>query len=228
MTLRAEALTRSYGKTQVLKGVSFTVSPGQVLGLLGVNGCGKSTTLKIVSGVLAASSGTLHLGDRPLTRSDVGYVPDVAGLFTRLTGNEHMRLAARLVGASSGEAADLMDILGLSAVAHVQAGSYSHGQSRRLSTAMALLGSPPVLAVDEPFDGVDGDGVEVMKNLIADRAHSGACVVVTTHLPAAASVCTDVQVIASGVATPAVPSAEILSAYPSWHEAWPHLMRAHA
>jgi ABC-2 type transport system ATP-binding protein len=177
--------------------------------VLGPNGAGKSTTMKIISGVARPTSGQVWIDgvdvqtDPLEARRRTGYVPDVGGLFPRLTGWEHLELAARVRGldpdAWPHRARDLVGRLGLSDAAGRRASSYSHGMGRKLSLAVALLPGPPLLLLDEPFDGVDPAGSVAVRELIAEASSAGAGVLVSTHLlDTAERVCDQLVVLRAG------------------------------
>ena len=188
--LAVAGLTRRFGTRTVVDGLTFTAAPGTVTGLLGPNGCGKSTTMKLLAGALVASAGSAWFDGAPLGVNEIagkaltGFVPDVGGLFPRLTGHEHLELAARLYQLDSWEtrADELLALLDLSRSAYERAGTYSHGMSRKLSAAIALLPPTRLLLLDEPFDGVDATGIDTLAAMFRERAEEGACVLVTTHL----------------------------------------------
>jgi ABC-2 type transport system ATP-binding protein len=188
--LAVAGLTRRFGTRTVVDGLTFTAAPGTVTGLLGPNGCGKSTTMKLLAGALVATDGSAWFDGVPLgvneiaSKARTGFVPDVGGLFPRLTGHEHLELAARLYQLDSWErrADELLAVLDLSRSAYERAGTYSHGMSRKLSAAIALLPPTRLLLLDEPFDGVDATGIDTLSALFRERAEDGACVLVTTHL----------------------------------------------
>ena len=224
--LVVRGLTRSYGSHLVVDGVSFTAEPGSILAVLGHNGCGKSTTMKILAGAIPATAGMYTVDGHPGTsdhaRRATGYVPDTRGLFPRLTGAEHVALAARIHGAVVADQAidDLADRLGLSEVVNLPAAAYSHGQSRRLSMAMALIADPPLLLVDEPFDGVDLEGVEVITELLVEARDHGRAVVLTTHLLDAAVVADRIAVLRGHTLVGPFPTSVLLSKHGSLQEAW--------
>lgn len=188
--LEVAGLTRRFGTRTVVDGLTFTAAPGTVTGLLGPNGCGKSTTMKLLAGALVASDGRAWFDGAPLgvneiaSKARTGFVPDVGGLFPRLTGLEHLELAARLYQLRDWEARadELLVLLDLARSAYERAGTYSHGMSRKLSAAIALLPPTRLLLLDEPFDGVDATGIDTLAALFRERAEEGACVLVTTHL----------------------------------------------
>jgi ABC-2 type transport system ATP-binding protein len=230
--LDVRGISRSYGSHVIVDDISFAVAAGSMLALLGPNGCGKSTTLKVLSGAIAADAGTFTVNGQPglsdQARRSTGYVPDTRGVFPRLTGGEHLELAARLHHCDDwqGRADELIERLALDEVADLPAGAYSHGQSRRLSMAMALVARPPLLLVDEPFDGVDLEGVETITELLVEARDSGAAIVLTTHLLDAAVVADDVAVFRRHQLAGPHPTSTLLAEHGSLQQAWKHLAHA--
>jgi ABC-2 type transport system ATP-binding protein len=200
-------LTRTFGSRTVVDDLSLVAAPGQVVGLLGPNGCGKSTTMKMLAGVLRATSGTFALDGHPggVSSLDVkartGFIPDVCGLFPRLSAWEHLELCSRLFAVTNWQsrAGELLSVLDLGGSANQRAGEFSHGMSRKLSAAIALLPAPALLLADEPFDGVDLAGIEALSALLTRAAAGGAVVLVTTHLLGVAeSLCDQVHLVQAG------------------------------
>jgi ABC-2 type transport system ATP-binding protein len=205
--LEVVGLTRRFGSRAVVDGLTFEVAPGTVTGLLGPNGCGKSTTMKLLAGALVASGGVARLDgvdlgvDNVATKACTAFVPDVGGLFPRLTGREHLELAARMYQLRdwTERAVGLLEVLELAPAADERAGTYSHGMSRKLSAAIALLPPTRLLLLDEPFDGVDATGIDVLAALFRERADAGSCVLVTTHLLGVAeTLCDSVRLMFEG------------------------------
>ncbi|MHB8341332.1 MAG: ABC transporter ATP-binding protein [Mycobacteriales bacterium] len=189
--LSIRGLVKSYRGHRAVDGLDLSVARGEVVALLGPNGAGKSTTLRLAAGVAVPDSGTvLVLGsdlatDPLMARRGIGYVPDVGGLFPRLTGWEHLELAARVHGLEPqwpAAARQLVDVLGITAAAGRRAATYSHGMARKLSLAIALLPRPGLLLLDEPFDGVDPAGAKAVRELVAVAAATGVGLLVSTHL----------------------------------------------
>ncbi len=222
-------ISRSYGRHVIVQDVTFRVEAGRMLALLGPNGCGKSTTLKVLSGAIEPSAGDYRVDDQPggsdAARRATGYVPDTRGVFPRLTGGEHLELAARLHHAQDwrARADELIERLALDEVVDLPAGAYSHGQSRRLSMAMALVPRPPLLLVDEPFDGVDLDGVDTITELLVEARAAGAAVVLTTHLLDAAVIADDVAVFRKHELAGPHPTVRLLEEHGTLQQAWKHL-----
>jgi ABC-2 type transport system ATP-binding protein len=224
--LDVQGIGRSYGSHRVVDDVSFTVAAGTILAVLGPNGCGKSTTMKVLAGAIPSSTGRFWVDGQPggsdHARRATGYVPDTRGVFPRLTGREHLALAARLHRAivSDDDLDQLIDRLGLDEVVELPAAAYSHGQSRRLSMAMALVADPPLLLVDEPFDGVDPEGVDTITELLVDARSRGRAVVLTTHLLDAAGVADEVAVFRGHTLVGPHSTAELLVEHGTLADAW--------
>jgi ABC-2 type transport system ATP-binding protein len=227
--LDVRGISRSYGRHVIVQDVTFRVEAGHMLAMLGPNGCGKSTTLKVLSGAIEPSAGDYSVDGLPGgsdgARRATGYVPDTRGVFPRLTGGEHLELAARLHHSQDwrARADELIERLALDEVVDLPAGAYSHGQSRRLSMAMALVPRPPLLLVDEPFDGVDLDGVDTITELLVEARADGAAVVLTTHLLDAAVIADDVAVFRQHELTGPHPTSRLLEEHGTLQLAWKHL-----
>ena len=227
--LDVRGISRSSGAHVIVQDVSFGVTAGRMLALLGPNGCGKSTTLKVLSGAIQAGTGTYLVDGQPggsdAARAATGYVPDTRGVFPRLTGFEHLELAARLHRATAWQprATELIERLALEEVVDLPAGAYSHGQSRRLSMAMALVASPPLLLVDEPFDGVDPEGVDTITELLVEARAGGTAVVLTTHLLDAAVIADEVAVFRHHRLAGPFPTPDLLREHGTLKQAWSHL-----
>ena len=192
--LALDELTIAYndGAITAVDGVTLHVPSSQVLGLLGGNGAGKTSTMKAIAGVLPPTSGTLHidglnLGDAreaDRARSLLGYCPDTGGLIRQATVREHVAVVLSLRSEHNQwvDALDLVHEFGLSEVLDRPTSGFSHGMSRRLSVLLAALSAEKVLILDEPFDGVDPTGVSATEAVISRAVAAGLAVVVSTHL----------------------------------------------
>lgn len=209
-----------FGDVLAVDGVSLQVRAGQAVALVGRNGAGKSTTLKVLGGVQPPSSaGRVHLAgtdavaDPAGARRVTGYCPDVGGLVPRATPWEHLQLSARMRGLGpdwTGRALDLLERFDLADVAHRVCAGFSHGMARRLSVLLAGFHRPPVLLLDEPFDGVDPLGVDATLELVQDARSRGAAVLVSTHLlELALRCCDDAVVLRGGREVASLPSHEL-------------------
>ncbi len=220
--LVAEGLVVDFGSVRAVAGFDLSVGAGSSVALVGRNGAGKSTTMRVLGGVLPATAGTVRVAgvdaaDDPAgVRAVVGYCPDVGGLVPRATPWEHLQLAARLRGMPDGwqdRAAELLHRFDLSAAADRITSGFSHGMGRRLSVLLAAFHEPRLLLLDEPFDGVDPLGVDVTLEVVAEARAGGAAVLVSTHLlHLAVQACDEAVVLKGGVVVGASPAAELTGA----------------
>ncbi len=179
-----------FGVVAAVRGINLSAEAGRATALLGRNGAGKSTTMRVLAGVIPPTEGIVEVNGIDI-RHDVlavkrltGYCPDVGGLVPRATPWEHLQLSARLRRLEDWEdrAQDLLERFELGDAAHRVTSGFSHGMGRRLSVILATFHDPLVLLLDEPFDGVDPIGVEATLEAIADARARGAAVLVSTHL----------------------------------------------
>ena len=213
------ALWVRFGIVDAVRGIDLRVGPGGATALLGRNGAGKSTTMRVLAGVVPPSDGAVSVAGHDIRTENLaakqatGYCPDVGGLVPRATPWEHLQLAARLRRMADGwedRARDLLERFELGAAAHRVTAGFSHGMGRRMSVVLAAFHRPQVLLLDEPFDGVDPLGVEATMDVIADARARGAAVLVSTHLrDLAVQACDDAVVLRGGTAVAAVPAHEM-------------------
>ncbi len=207
-----------FGEVEAVRGISFQVEPGAATALLGRNGAGKSTTMRVLAGVIPPTEGEVWVHGRDLRRETIavkrltGYCPDVGGLVPRATPWEHLQLAARLRRLQGWEdrAQRLLERFDLGAASHRVTAGFSHGMGRRMSVILAAFHEPPVLLLDEPFDGVDPLGVEATMEVIADARARGAAVLVSTHLrELAVEACHEAIVLRGGSAVAQMPAGDM-------------------
>ncbi len=186
-TIEVSGLRKRFGPTLALDGMSFTVQPGQVTGFVGPNGAGKSTTMRVIVGLDAPDAGSALIGGRsyrslrhPLTR--VGSLLDAAALQPGRSARNHLLWLARSQGLDATRADEVIAEAGLDGVARRKAGGFSLGMRQRLGIAAALLGDPPVLILDEPFNGMDPEGIVWMRGFLRALAVQGRAVLVSSHL----------------------------------------------
>jgi ABC-2 type transport system ATP-binding protein len=180
-------LRKRYGQAQALDGMTFTVRPGQVTGFVGPNGAGKSTTMRVILGLDAADSGTALIDGRPYRTlrhplSHVGALLDAAALQPSRSARNHLLWLAYSQGLIAGRVDEVIDQAGLRSVIRRKAGGYSLGMRQRLGIAAALLGDPPILMLDEPFNGMDPEGIIWMRGFLRALAAEGRAVLVSSHL----------------------------------------------
>lgn len=208
-----------FGAVEAVSGLSLAARAGHATALLGRNGAGKSTTMRVLAGVIPPTSGEVRVAGLDVVRDTLavkrrsGYCPDVGGLVPRATPWEHLQLAARLRRLTDweDEARDLLERFELGAAAHRVTAGFSHGMGRRLSVALAAFHQPEVLLLDEPFDGVDPLGVEATLEVIDDARARGAVVLVSTHLrDLAMQACQTALVLRGGSAVAELPAEELV------------------
>ena len=178
---------KRFGRTVALDGMTFAVWPGQVTGFVGPNGAGKSTTMRVIVGLDAPDAGTALIGGKPyrsLRRplSHLGALLDAAAVQPSRSGYNHLLWLARSQGLSRRRVDEVTDMVGLRSAIRGKAGGYSLGMRQRLGIAAALLGDPPVLMLDEPFNGLDPEGIVWMRRFLASLAGQGRAVLVSSHL----------------------------------------------
>jgi ABC-2 type transport system ATP-binding protein len=186
-TIDVSGLRKRFGATVALDGMSFTVTPGQVTGFVGPNGAGKSTTMRVVLGLDSVDAGVALIGGRPyrsLRRplTQVGALLDAAALQPSRSARGHLLWMAHSQGLGSARVDEVINLTGLRTAAKRKAGGFSLGMRQRLGIAAALLGDPPVLMLDEPFNGLDPEGIHWMRGFLGALAREGRAVLVSSHL----------------------------------------------
>jgi ABC-2 type transport system ATP-binding protein len=185
--IEVTAVRKRFGPVLALDGMSFAVRPGRVTGFIGPNGAGKSTTMRVILGLDAPEEGTALVGgrpyrslERPLTH--LGSLLDAAALQPGRTGRNHLLWLAHSQGLGARRADRVAAQAGLETAIRRKAGGYSLGMRQRLGIAAALLGDPSALMFDEPFNGMDPEGIIWMRGLLASLAREGRAVLVSSHL----------------------------------------------
>ena len=188
--IETEHLTKYYGKTPVVDSLSLSVPEGSVYGFIGPNGAGKSTTMKMLLGLVHPTAGSVALLGRTLTertrlellRQTGSLIESPAG-YLHLTAQENLEIVADLKGVPHKDIGRVLDIVHLTQDRNRRVGQYSLGMKQRLGIAMALLGSPKLLILDEPTNGLDPAGIQEMRALIRNMpAATGATVLISSHL----------------------------------------------
>jgi ABC-2 type transport system ATP-binding protein len=187
--IEAQGLTKRYGPTLAVDGLSFEVKPGRVTGFLGPNGAGKSTTLRMVMGLDAPTKGTVTIDGRPyasLRRPlyEVGAMLEAAAIHEGRSAFNHLLCIAQSNGIGRRRVEEVLGLVGLTNVAKKRAGQFSMGMNQRLGIGVALLGDPELLIFDEPVNGLDPEGIIWIRNLMRSLAAEGRTVFVSSHLMA--------------------------------------------
>ncbi|WP_123458871.1 ABC transporter ATP-binding protein [Streptomyces sp. PanSC19] len=185
--IEVRELTKRYGTTTAVDSLTFTVRPGRVTGFLGPNGSGKSTTLRMVLGLHAPTSGSVTVdgrpfADRPRGLRHVGALLDAGDVHGGRTARAHLAALARSNRIPPSRVDEVLEEVGLAGAAGRRIGGYSLGMRQRLGIAGALLGDPPVLLFDEPLNGLDPEGVKWVRGLFRRLAAEGRTVFVSSHL----------------------------------------------
>lgn len=200
-------LTKRYGSFTAVHPLSFSVGPGEVLGLVGPNGAGKTSTLRCLAGIVPASSGTIRiaghdLGADPIAaKRALAFFPDEPRLFDYLTVRQHLAFVARIYGVRdhAARAQPLLEEFEIADKADQLPGELSRGMKQKLAIACGLLHGPQVMFFDEPLTGLDPLGIRRMKDSIVQRARAGAAIVLSSHLlHLLEEVCTHVLILKQG------------------------------
>jgi ABC-2 type transport system ATP-binding protein len=186
-SIEVTGLRKRFGPTVALDGLSFTVTPGSVTGFVGPNGAGKSTTMRVILGLDAVDEGSALIGGRPYRSlrhplNHVGSLLDAAALQPSRSGRNHLLWLAHSQGLSARRVDEVIEQAGLQTAARRKAGGYSLGMRQRLGIAAALLGDPPVLMLDEPFNGLDPEGIVWIRGFLRSLAAQGRAVLISSHL----------------------------------------------
>lgn len=188
--IEVTTLTKRYGQFTAVRDLSFTVRPGEVLGLVGPNGAGKTSTLRCLAGIIPASAGTVRIAghdvatDAVAAKRALAFFPDEPRLFEYLTVRQHLNFVARIYGVADHEsiAQPLLEEFEIADKAGQLPGELSRGMKQKLAIACGLLHEPRVMFFDEPLTGLDPLGIRRMKNSIVKRAREGATIVLSSHL----------------------------------------------
>jgi ABC-2 type transport system ATP-binding protein len=183
-----DALTKKYGRTTAVDGVSFVARPGRVTGFLGPNGAGKSTTMRMVVGLTKPTSGSSTVAghpyeDLPNPGRAIGVMLDASAQHAGRSGREILTIVQQTLGVPGRRVDEMLDLVSLTRTeADRRVGNYSLGMRQRLGIATALIGNPGVLMLDEPANGLDPAGIRWMRDLLRDFADRGGTVLLSSHL----------------------------------------------
>ena len=190
--LHAERLSKHFSGVRVVKDVSFTVQPGEIVGYLGPNGSGKTTTARMLAGLLEPSSGFVEYGGRKIrddlvaSRRELGYVPEEPYLYPFLSGNEYLQLIGRLREIPetllTTKIGGFLELFGLRAAADQSIASYSKGMRQKIVISAALLHDPSVILFDEPEGGLDVTTTMMLRHLVRTLAARGKAILYSSHI----------------------------------------------
>jgi ABC-2 type transport system ATP-binding protein len=186
-TIEVSGLCKRFGSALAVDGLSFTVTPGQVTGFVGPNGAGKSTTMRMILGLDAPDAGTALVDGQPYAGlahplNHVGSLLDAGALHPSRSARGHLLWLAHSQGLTARRVDEVLRDAGLGSVARRKAGGFSLGMRQRLGIASALLGDPAILILDEPFNGMDPEGIVWMRGFLRSLAAQGRAVLVSSHL----------------------------------------------
>ena len=224
--ITAHRLTKTYGARTAVDGISFTVEPGRVTGFLGPNGAGKSTTMRMVLGLDRPTSGSVTVngrryGDFPAPLREVGALLEARALHPGRSARAHLRWLAASNGIPRARVDEVLDLVGLTAVAEQRVGRFSLGMGQRLGIAAALLGDPEVLILDEPVNGLDTEGTRWVRGLLRGLAAEGRTVLLSSHLMGEmARTADDLVVIGRGRLLAAGPVDALIGTHASLEDAY--------
>jgi ABC-2 type transport system ATP-binding protein len=229
--IEVNGLQKRFGATQALDDITFRVVPGQVTAFIGPNGAGKSTTMRIILGLDHADSGTALVNGQPYRSltfplRHVGSLLDAAAPQPNRTGRNHLLWLAATQNLPVSRVDEVLAMTGIAPAARRRAGGYSLGMRQRLGIAAALLGDPPVLMFDEPFNGMDPEGIVWLREFLRSMADEGRTVLVSSHLMNELENCADhVVMIGRGKVLTDSPVTELLQRWPSLEAAYLELTR---
>jgi ABC-2 type transport system ATP-binding protein len=223
LAIETSQLSKSFGDKLAVDSIDLKIPRGTLYGFLGHNGAGKSTTIKMLTGLLAPSTGTIRvlghdmLSDREslLAKARIGVIPENLALFDNLTATEYLTFVGRIHNLSletiRSRSQELLKLLQLDQEAKKLAGEYSHGMRKKLSLAAALLPKPDLLFLDEPFEGVDAVAAKTIRELLIGFVARGATIFITSHvLEIVQKLCDHVGIISHGKLVHQSPLREIL------------------
>jgi ABC-2 type transport system ATP-binding protein len=237
--LELRGISKDYGQTHAVAGISLSVPRGEILGLLGPNGAGKSTTMRTMAGLSSPTSGEILWEGNPLAgrekewKRSLGVVLEELSLFEHLTVREHLLLMGRLYGLGPDPAVartdELLDFLQLEEFSDTVAGGASQGTRKKLAFGLALLHSPRTLLLDEAFNGIDAVVVKDLKDLLRGLAGRGVTIILSSHVLDAAETLIDRCVILNhGKIERNEPMERIRAAGRSLEQAYVETVRGHA
>lgn len=203
MMLQTTKLSKTFKKQKAVNKVSLNIEKGKVYGLLGPNGAGKSTTLKMLTGVLKPTAGEIYFDGKPWAReslSEIGALIENPPIYENLSARENLKVRSLLLGVDEKRIDEVLEIVSLANTGRKKAGQFSLGMKQRLGIAMALLGAPKLLILDEPTNGLDPIGIEEFRELIRSFPACGITVILSSHILSEVQlIADDVRIISNGI-----------------------------
>lgn len=182
MNIQVQKLRKSYKDREVLKNISFEIKEGSICGLLGINGAGKSTIMKIIFGLENADSGAVIFnGGKNAGIYEIGALIETPAIYMNLSAFDNLKTRALLYDISDERINEVLNLIGLSNTGKKKAGSFSLGMKQRLGLGMAIITSPDLLILDEPTNGLDPDGIKELLNLMISLKKSGMTILLSSH-----------------------------------------------
>ena len=203
MILKTTDLCKNFKGQMAVNNVSLNIQRNSVYGLLGQNGAGKSTTLKMITGILKPTSGSIEFDGHPWQRGDltqIGALIETPPLYENLTAYENLKVRTTMLGLPDKRIDEVLHIVRLTDTGKKRAGQFSLGMKQRLGIAIALLNNPQLLILDEPTNGLDPVGIEELRELIRSFPEKGITVILSSHILSEVQQIADhVGIIANGV-----------------------------
>lgn len=203
LMLQTTDLCKSFTKQKVVNHVSLNIEKGKVYGLLGPNGAGKSTTLKMLTGILKPTAGEIYFDGKPWNReclSRIGALIENPPVYGNLSARENLKVRSLLLGVDEKRIEEVLQMVSLTDTGKKRAGQFSLGMKQRLGIAMALLGKPELLILDEPTNGLDPIGIEELREMIRSFPKQGITVILSSHILSEVQMIADhVGIISNGI-----------------------------
>lgn len=185
MMLQTKNLCKTFKRQKAVNNVSINIAKGKIYGLLGPNGAGKSTILKMITGMLTPTAGEIYLDGKPWDRAclgEIGALIENPPIYENLSARENLKVRSLLLGVDERRIDEVLQIVSLTNTGKKKAGQFSLGMKQRLGIAMALLGNPKLLILDEPTNGLDPIGIEELRELISSFPKQGITVILSSHI----------------------------------------------
>ena len=203
MMLQTQNLCKYFKKQKAVNNVSLNIEKGQIYGLLGPNGAGKSTTLKMLTGMIKPTAGEIIFDGKPWDRkclSRIGALIENPPIYENLSARENLKVRQLLIGAKESRIDEVLEVVSLTDTGKKKAGQFSLGMKQRLGIAMALLGEPELLILDEPTNGLDPIGIEELRELIRLFPKQGMTVILSSHILSEVQLIADkIGIISNGI-----------------------------